>query len=941
MNDTQKKIFNLVIEIYRNNGGMPLDEEKINSSVNYFLAAPFWEGQSLTDDEKKELIKEIKRYVEVNVDRHKNTCLLEKNHKPWYREAKAQNEKNLYWNRYNDYLFLDKHYNKPVIDSIDIATDDIMDLLGNPLLSNDIGFVRKGLILGDVQSGKTGTYIGLINKAADVKYKVIILLTGVIEKLRQQTQSRIDEGFIGSDSSALVKGLKAVSPIGVGKYLSNNQVVTTCLTSTENDFNAKIANNVVSNLQAINGPIILVVKKNKSVLTKLHQWFCTRNNLKAGSKLNYPLLLIDDEADNASVNTNKEETNPTIINKCIRDLLDLFTKSNYVGFTATPYANIFIKPDSDEEMECSDLFPRDFIYVLKKPSNYIGPEEIFFEDGKCSYMLKSINDEQEQRFLPEKHKKDFKVGSELPEDLKEAICSFFIANAIRDLRNHKNTHRSMLINISRFVDVQNQIATVVDSFVRTYQRVIENYSLSAFPLEHPEIAYMKKVYEKHFALLGDDILDGEKMFSWDEILHVLYRAVAPIVVRAVNKDNAQKNLSYSDYVDTGLRVIAEGGFSLSRGLTLEGLCTSYYYRNSKMYDTLMQMGRWFGYRDQYADLCQIWMNETSRNWYQEITRATKELKDDLCRMDNQKKTPKDFGLWVRSDITALYVTAKNKMRNAEIVSRKIKFSGKIIETPYLDKDLKRNEIIRNTTESFIDALLKLKGGFSSTQGLVRPSTPIFKDVPVHYIVKFLQNVKLSGEQVVIDKGDFLKYIVTSESYSKWDVAIATGDGNVFWTFAGRPIKNIQRSFRISDNSYVISGRSSRVGDTGMYGLGLAADLYDKLRTEKKKNEGKELAQADLFAPGVIRNPLLVIYPVELIYNSKTEKNRDDEYLERKKEIVHTSEGKPYIAIGMGFPCKDGETPIEMKYTMNLIKRKELLEADDEYLSYDAEEDIDE
>ena len=938
MNDVQDKIFTQVICVYRGNGGLPLNEQQIETYVDFFSRMPGL-NYNLTEEERSDLIKDIKHNIEVNVDKRPRACLVEKNHKPWYLNAKAQNEQNTYWKRYRDYLFFQKHYSQPVVDSIDSSTDDIMDLLGNPTLSKGIGFMRRGLVLGDVQSGKTGTYIALINKAADAGYKVIILLTGVIEKLRQQTQGRIDEGFIGSDSAAMVKNMQASEPIGVGKFITNDQAPTTCLTSTEEDFNSRLANNVVSNLQAINGPMILVVKKNKSVLTKLHQWFTKRNNVVAGGKIDFPLLLIDDEADNASINTNKDDTNPTIINKCIRDLLSLFTKSNYVGFTATPYANIFIKPDTDDEMLNANLFPQDFIYVLKKPSNYIGPEEIFDEQGRCSFMVKTIDDKKENAFLPEKHKNGASVGP-LPEPLKEAICSFFIANAILDLRHMETTHRSMLINISRFIKVQNNIQEAVESFVKTYQRAIENYSLSKNPLNNSELAYIKQVFDKHFDSTKNANAGEEKIFSWDEIVHSLYRATTPIVVRAVNKDNAQKNLSYSDYEETGLRVIAVGGFSLSRGLTLEGLCVSYYYRNSKMYDTLMQMGRWFGYRDHYADVCQIWMNNTSRDWYREITLATRELKDDLVRMSNQGKTPKEFGLWVRSDSTALYVTAKNKMRNAEKVSRKITFSGKIIETPYLKKSESFNDRVRERTDAFINDILDWNGGFSSTEGLHRPSTPLIKNVPAEKVTAYLADIKLSGDQTVIDKDLITSYISSSEALRNWDVAIATGEGAEVWNFRGRKIQNVRRNFRISDYSYVISGKNSRVGDTEMYGLGLTKVEYDKIESDVKTKQNKNLSQADLFAPGIKRNPLLVIYPVELIIGDKTRREEPDKVLALEK-VVEVAGTKPYVAIGMGFPCAVGEKAIEYIYTMNSTKRNELIEADEDFSTDDKEEEVDE
>ena len=247
-------------------------------------------------------------------------------------------------------------------------------------------FLYRGLCIGDVQSGKTSTYIGLINKAADAHYRVIILLTGTIEKLRRQTQQRIDEGFIGLDSYAFTLEKDNVQ-VGVGAIDPNTS--GWAVTSTTSDFNAATAKKIVGQLNNISAPVILVLKKNKSVLEKLERWLRFYNANKTTKKIDLPMLLIDDEADNASVNTKKDDE-VTAINKGIRKLLVLFEKANYVGFTATPYANIFIDPDTEKEMLDHDLFPRDFIYALEAPSNYIGARSIFGENAPYAYMLLSL-----------------------------------------------------------------------------------------------------------------------------------------------------------------------------------------------------------------------------------------------------------------------------------------------------------------------------------------------------------------------------------------------------------------------------------------------------------------------------------------------------------------------------------------------------------------------
>ncbi len=625
-----------------------VDEATIKGYINVFkLLNP------ITGDEEEEIIRELHAKLSVRMDR--GACIKEKDHISWYYSAKKDISPT-FWDRYRTYLVKNEGFNRDVINALDSSTDEMMDLLGNPNSSMD--FSRCGLVIGDVQSGKTSTYTALINKAADADYKIIILLTGTIEKLRRQTQGRLDAGFVGLDSTAFTRDKDSVY-IGVGNI--DPSVSGWAVTSTSSDFNTNAAKQLNGRLSGIKSPILFVLKKNKSVLEKLEQWLRIYNANPIDGKIHSPLLLIDDEADNASVNTKKDDDTPTAINAGIRRLLKLFTRSNYVAFTATPYANIFINPDSTDEMLEDDLFPRDFIYALEAPTNYIGARTIFPDNGKHNYMIK--NNDDCEFYLPEKHKKDFVPDSELPLSLREALASFFIANAIRDLRGQQKKHRSMLINISRFIDVQNRICKQVDSYVREIQREVKNYYRTGVDaLEHEGISFIKLVYDKHFSLLSDEILDEEQRFTWDEIQLALNDAISPIVVRTVNGGNAPKNLNYDECEEEGLRIIAIGGFSLSRGLTLEGLCTSYFHRNSKMYDTLMQMGRWFGYRPHYADVCQVWMTETSVEWYSYISDASDELRREVRRMRDLDLTPKEFGLGVRSDKDALLVTAINKMR---------------------------------------------------------------------------------------------------------------------------------------------------------------------------------------------------------------------------------------------------------------------------------------
>ncbi|TRN46183.1 hypothetical protein DT385_28950 [Pseudomonas syringae] len=271
--------------------------------------------------------------------------------------------------------------------------------------------------MGDVQSGKTSNYTGLICKAADAGYKLVILLTGTLESLRRQTQERLDSGFVGLDSSGVVNNRKRHrKEIGVG--LIDAARSAGVFTSTVGDFKAATVNQLGFKLKDYKEPVLLVVKKNKRILENLADWLVTFNASGSGN-IDLPLLLIDDEADNASINTNPKKA--TAINSGIRGLLKVFPRSSYVGFTATPFANVFINPDTTTEMEGDDLFPRDFIYALDAPSNYVGAHRIFGDnaDLKC---VEPIWDAEE--YFPKGMSSDSVIDA-VPDSMLEAVSCFF------------------------------------------------------------------------------------------------------------------------------------------------------------------------------------------------------------------------------------------------------------------------------------------------------------------------------------------------------------------------------------------------------------------------------------------------------------------------------------------------------------------------------------
>ncbi len=732
----------------------------------------------------------------------------------------------------------------------------------------------------------------------------------MVEKLRRQTQERLDAGFTGLDSTAFLRDRDSVL-VGVGELDSS----------------------VISEISV---PVLFVVKKNKTVLEKLEQWLKRFNADPADGKIRLPLLLIDDEADNASVNTAKPEDSPTAINASIRKLLSLFSRSDYVGFTATPYANIFINPDSTDEMLGDELFPRNFIYALDAPTNYIGARTVFPEDGIHHYMLK--NNDDCEFYIPEKHPIHFEP-SEPPPSLKEAIASFFLANAVRDLRGQETAHRSMLINVSRFIAVQNCLCSLVDGYVRDLQRVIAHYCATGEQaLSHEEIRFLKKVYDEDFAALPDHVLNGEKRFSWEEIQRALPAATASIVVRAVNGGNASKNLNYDECEEDGLRMIAIGGLSLSRGLTLEGLCTSYFHRNSRMYDTLMQMGRWFGYRDHYADVCRIWLSESSQDWYTYISDASDELRREVKKMDDCGLTPEQFGLGVRNDRNALLVTAVNKMRYAENIRLAVSLNGSVVETPYLYMDAGPNEENYRLVTDWIRSLLQDGYSYAKERSLALRQPQII-GVSLARIRELLGGYRSHYLNMDFRPEDLpaLLRAYDDDTVSEWDVLISTGSGeNIL--FCEKEIRPVVRSFNLKSeqNAIQISGNGARLGSPNSGRGGLDRKTKDRieerirhLRPETDPAD-KALSEEDYFRSGIQRRPLLTIYPLQLKTTSRDREGRLVTDPLKQELVGHFNH--VLIGLGIGIPLIDGRKKKTCHYKVNLVKWRERLDVDgDGYL----------
>jgi hypothetical protein len=746
-------------------------------------------------------------------------------HEPWLAKARRDGEiTDKYWSRYQHHI--GEKMGDAIMRSLDASTDRIVDLFGDP--RPESRYLRRGLVIGDVQSGKTANYIGLCCKAADVGYRLIVLLTGTIEHLRQQTQERLDSGFVGFETRpASVKGLEPRKVFGVGLIDPGPQVQV--LTTTDSDFTLDMAEQVAIDLNSAVVPTLLVTKKNHKNLGNIIQWV-SRQRPPNGGALRAPMLVIDDEADNASVNTAAGE-DPNTINRQIRELLLLSNKATYLGVTATPFANVFTRHDSYHDMIGDDLFPKEFIYSLDAPSNYVGAARIFVNDGfgnaASTYEFVPIDDAED--WLPLKHRISAEI-EDLPESLRSAICRFIVAVAIRDLRGIETSDaRSMMINVSRFTGIQNKIRELVAKYVESLSRDVKNYPNQETFVQLESAAALLKAYSGIVAHCGSTV-PGVEIPSWATVCSELKHTLVDrgISVDAVNSDNAVGAMSFRQ----GERRIVVGGNSLSRGITLEGLCVSYFHRKPLAKDTLLQMGRWFGYRDGYEDLCALYMSDDSRGHFAEAHETSAELRELVSLMNERGQTPEYFGLRVLHHPGSLNITARNKMRNAVNFEATISFSGVLEETTRLaiadaDKNL---EVVQDFCRK-LESKWSLDDASNAWLATKVPKTAVaelIRNYRFHHSMYAFQPIGAgpSPASEMIERADTGKAVPGHEhiDMAHWDIALVQGSEEPEIALPGVPstIKPRLRTCTMSEGekTIMVGGTRVRLGEPRDEAIGL-------------------------------------------------------------------------------------------------------------------------
>jgi Z1 domain len=858
--------------------------------------------------EEESLIRDLETLYSIWIAQ--GTILEDKqDHIPWLLDRKAEINWD-FWDRYRRYLEEEKGWSLATVDRLEQLTDSILERLEEPQRTGD--WSRRGMVVGQVQSGKTSNYTGLICKAVDAGYKLIIVLAGLHNSLRSQTQLRLDEGFLGWDS----QNNRAFDPenrfIGVGKIPTGKQMRAFYgTTSAENgDFSKRVADQYGVVLGG-NDPILMVVKKNKIVLNNLVDWALSRADIdpQSGKRIirNSSLLIIDDEADNASINTKKvrledtdipsEEQDATAINKLIRQLLHGFEKTAYIGYTATPFANIFIHPQVKTSEHGEDLFPRHFIVNLPAPSNYVGPVQVFGLDVDSTVDLESVSGldivrivEDQDEWMPTGHKKEH-VPPYLPTSLKEAVRVFILSCTVRLWRGQTTAHNSMLVHVTRFKAVQESVSQLIKDELTSLQRRLRYGEGNALNQVLGEFEYLwsKDFIPTSKMIIGTELQPTGLTPAWSDIKPLLYQAAARIQVRKINDDKSKDVLDYWSS-SNGLNVIAVGGDKLSRGLTLEGLSVSYYLRASKMYDTLMQMGRWFGYRPGYLDLCRLYTTDELVEWYQHITVASEELRKEFDYMADMSATPEEFGLKVRTHPSGLIITGANKMRTGTVMQ--LSFSGTISETYLFYKD--ENIIRRNlrVTEDLVSGL----GTYA-----VEKNNYIWKQISGNKIIDFLTNYKSHPNARLANTRSLVDYIqaqLKQNELASWTIAlISKNKAENNFTIAGLEVGLTKRE-NVADSllpEYRLSrSRLLNPPDEMLDFSQFAQEEIISITRERGKNPESKSKTPNGNVIREKRNPrngLLLLYPLDpKAINSEI----------------------PVIGFGISFPSSDSAKSVEYK-----------------------------
>ena len=751
---------------------------------------------------------------------------------------------------------LQKQINKEAAETIDRESEDVINLLTDPSKGR---LKRKGLVVGYVQSGKTANFSAVITKAVDEGYRLVIVMTGIHEALRSQTQTRLKNDVVSAVSS------------------TKKNVVS--LTYVESDLYSDDASNLEASLRAEDSVVYAVVKKNHKCLEHLLNQIKDVNQkdlLKCA-----PVLIIDDESDQATPNTAGKTADYAKINGDIRQSWDQVQQGSYVAYTATPFANVFMDPNDEkrypEFVKSGDadkpegeiierypgLYPSDFIYALGCPKGYIGASHFFGADrenadGMTVDAVREIAEDEVENLRPPT-KKEKQAGEKykpkMVSSLKDAVCWFMIATALRRNRTQEKQHSSMLVHLSQLTESHSEVEKVIKKFISKLQQSCKKGKIKKQKINKR----MQRLYEDEVKRMQDIHPEGVYP-DW----HALLPNVVQVICETkciVRNSSSNDELDYNDNSYTPYVVI--GGNALSRGLTLEGLISSYFIRGGKTYDALLQMGRWFGFRSGYEDLVRLWTTKEIEQFYRYLVK----IEDDTRKKIREIEDPSKIAVEIRADSKKLKVTSRNKMRNARFVDNN--YSGKSYQVTEFEE--RNNKILNNNIQA-LESLINSVGRTHEALRVEDNGSYLFEAVPVTTILTYLKDFEVRSSNHEVGPDRLLEWIDKNVATS-WNLVIYsdTRKTKPRRNFAGLEIRMADRSaVKSSSTEGLVDIKSLANPDTYRLDLRILA-YHGKLKISetdlKNKSGSKFRSQNGNF-------PLLAVYVINP-KSKATKHNRRD------------------------------------------------------------------
>lgn len=706
------------------------------------------------------------------------------------------------WQLYKKKL-LDDGFKPETVDEIERTTLKILKRLNGDTTSTG---PIKGLVIGNVQSGKTANMAALMAMAADWGWNMFVVLSGTIENLRVQTQNRLFND-LNQQGSLWWRPLQ---------HLSKKVDISQRAQSLHFDSNSKER-------------YFTVCLKNSTRLRNLIQWAQADKNKQRQMKI----LVIDDEADQAGINTCKiDQAELSRINKLIRALVNgkneknedidsQYLAMNYIGYTATPYANILNEAGEDS------LYPRSFITTLAVSKEYFGPQQIFGYSGdSVSFdgmdIVRTISPE-ELIELKSIHDGD---AFTTPDSLLDAVCWFLCGVSCMRIWGYKKPI-SMLVHTSQLTAHHGAIANVINSWIastpkaeiikhaeRVWYEETSRFSLKTFRAQYPTYDRPDEAINKYpdFSAVEEQLhilldagishieLDADDTLTYHKGIHLCIDNCAN---NGISSDGMHVRLAYpesSSMPSPAPAFIVVGGATLSRGLTIEGLISTFFLRSVGQADTLMQMGRWFGYRKNYELLPRLWITDKTQQQFTFLAALDQELRDEIQHMDITGRSPADYGPKVKNSPKASFIriTAKNRMQAATEAT--MDYSGASNQTYLFDNDA---ETLRNNiqlTETFIGEL----GNEWVPANNRFPNDIVWKNIAFSMIRKYIESFHFCSRLKVFNDTkplmDWIEKVTNEGKLGTWNVIVAGKRNSTNGTWAlpnGKFVNKINRSKKIN------------------------------------------------------------------------------------------------------------------------------------------------